>query len=140
MAGMFDRLQTEIDKREPAEGLSPADLLLLPDDLRRIVQLITRRGGMTAEGLAAELDLPPPEVQALAAALVDKGMITPVGIDGQPGYKVRFGQRRKREVPFDIWAALQTRTEVDEAAEAAEPEPGGGTAEERPPTTEDDPE
>jgi len=129
MAGMFDRLQTEIDKREPAEGLSPADLLMLPDELRRIVQLINRRGGMTTEALAAELELPAPEVETLAGDLVDKGMLTPARIEDQPGYKIRFGHRRRREVPFDIWAALKDRTEAGEPAGeggAGEGDPAAG--------------
>jgi len=122
MAGLFDRLQTEIDRRERVEGISPMDLLELPADLRKVVQTLARRGGMTVASLATELALAPSELAPLTEALVDKGLIEPSAVEGQPGYRVRFTRRRAREIPFNIWDALADRTD----GEAGEPETGGG--------------
>ena len=39
MPGMFDRLRSDLDARDKMAGLTPMDLLDLPDVERQIVQL-----------------------------------------------------------------------------------------------------
>jgi DNA-binding MarR family transcriptional regulator len=111
---MFDRLQNEIDRREQVEGISPADLLDLPDDLRRLVQTVARRGQMSRSQLAAKLDLDPDDAASLLDQLEEKGLLERTGPPDDPRYKAAFARRRGREIPFDIWEALTERVDEEE--------------------------
>ena len=53
MASLFDRLQSEIEARQRMEGITPADLLDLSPELRRIINMIMRQKEM---GLAEIYD------------------------------------------------------------------------------------
>jgi hypothetical protein len=109
MPSLYDRLQAEIDRREPRPGLSPADLLELPADLRRLVQELARQGEAGPGELAAPLGLAPDEAARLLDDLVAKGFATEQGPAGTRRYRVDFGRRVERELPLDIWSALAER-------------------------------
>jgi len=111
MAGIFDRLQAEIEAREKAQGISPVDLLDLSPELRRIVNLITRRGEMSLAELVLELDMKPSEAKQLLNSLVEKGILKAFEVRGELRYKTYFARRRRREVPLNIWEALSEKVE-----------------------------
>jgi hypothetical protein len=110
--GLFDRLQTELEGREKAEGLSMADVLALPDPLRRFVNWLLREEEEV--GLAdAARQLGQDEVTAHAAlaGLVAKGFIRELRVHGETRYQVRLSVSRRRQVPLDLWHALDDRVE-----------------------------
>jgi len=111
MAGLFDRLQSEIEARQRMEGITPADLLELSPELRRIVNTITRRGEMSLAEIILELDMKPSEARGLLDTLVEKGFLKAFEAKGELRYKTFFARRRVREVPVNIWDALSDKVE-----------------------------
>ncbi len=126
MPGLFDRLQTEIDQRERSAGYSPADLLTLSPELRKLIQTLTRKGASTTDALAAEIDMPAAELGPLLDALIEKGFVAAVDVAGTTWYKAVLARRRGREVPFNIWEALQEKTSADPAPPDPPAAPEGG--------------
>lgn len=107
---LFARMQAAMDASEPNAGFGPEDLIDLPDDLRRLVQWIARRGDVAAADAAEGLGLSVDDAKRLLADLEAKGFAQSVDAAGVRRYNARFGQRRSREVPIDLWALLDDRT------------------------------
>jgi len=112
MAGLFDRLQSEIDRRERQEGVSALDLLELEPETRALVALVTRRGPLTAAEAAAESGLEAADVERLLDALEAKGFVRAEGVGAERRYRRFQGRRRGRDVPLGIWEALAEK--IDE--------------------------
>lgn len=111
MASLFDRLHSEIETRQRMEGITPADLLDLSPELRRIVSTITRQGGMSLTEIVFELDMRPSEVRELLDTLVEKGFLKAFQVKGELRYKTFFARRRGREMPLNVWDALSDKME-----------------------------
>jgi DNA-binding Lrp family transcriptional regulator len=111
MTGLFDRLQSEIETRQRMEGITPADLLDLSSELRRIVNTITREGEMSLAKIVLELDMRPSELRELLDTLVEKGFLKAFEVKGELRYKTFFARRRVREVSLNIWDALSDKVE-----------------------------
>ena len=111
MDSLFDRLQSEIEARQRMEGITPADLLDLSPELRRVVNTITRRGEMSLAEIMLELDMRPSETRELLDTLVEKGFLRTVEVEGELRYKTFFGRREGREMPVSIWDALSEKME-----------------------------
>ncbi len=111
MAGLFDRLQDEINSREQQGGLSPVDLLDLPPALATIIKKIVRRNGMKLAEIATALNQSPEDTQKALDELVDKGYIRRVEVKQEVWYKAHF--RRKTDKPLDhsFWSALDSLIE-----------------------------
>ncbi|MBU0496044.1 MAG: hypothetical protein KKA73_05790 [Chloroflexi bacterium] len=109
MAGLFGRLQTELEIRERVEGITPTDLLDLPTDLRRVINIVMRQRQMSLTDIVFELDLRPSEAREVLDLLVDKGYLRVFEVDGEQQYKTFLGRRRARDVPLDIWEALTSK-------------------------------
>lgn len=106
---MFDRLQQELRKRSKVEGITPADVMDLPEPLRTAMNKMMRRGSMTLSELTAALKLKAAETRQLGEMLVEKGFLssTEREADGEIVYRMRLARRRRRSVPRDIWKALE---------------------------------
>lgn len=111
MASLFDRLQSEIETRQRMEGITPADLLDLSPELRRIVNTITRRREMSLAEIVLELDMRPSEAKELLDTLVGKGFLKAFAVRGELYYKTLFARRRGREIPLNVWDALSDKVE-----------------------------
>ena len=109
MDSLFDRLQSEIKARQRMEGITPADVLDLSPELRRVVNAITRRGEMGLAEIELELNLEPAALRMLLDTLVEKGFLRSFEVEGEPRYKTFFSQRPGREVPVSIWDALSEK-------------------------------
>jgi DNA-binding MarR family transcriptional regulator len=105
---MFDRLQRELKKRSKVEGITPADVMDLPEPLRTAMHKMMRKGSMTLSELAAELKLKTAETRRLGQMLVERGFLSSIEreADGEIVYQTRFARKRGRSVPFDIWKAF----------------------------------
>jgi DNA-binding MarR family transcriptional regulator len=106
MAGLFDRLQSEIESRQRVEGITSADLLDLSPELRRIINMIMRRREMSLAEIILELDMRPSEARRLLDTLVEKGYLKTFEVKGELHYKTFFARRRGREMLLNIWDAL----------------------------------
>jgi hypothetical protein len=120
--GLFDRIQNEVEQRERMAGISPVDLLDLPDDERELVLLLSRRGEMSLARLAELADKPAESCRSLLSDLEERGFVLVREIKGEAHYRTYFGMRRRREVPIDIWASLSDLTES--GSEPGEPKRG----------------
>ena len=133
MAGLFDRLQQDIEQRDKMAGISPVDLLDMPDDLRTLVLLLSRKGELPLVTLCELSGLSEAEATSLLGSLEEKGFVLGREIKGVQHYRTYFGQRRRREVPLDIWASLSelTQTEgedADASTDSAPPASEGATS------------
>jgi len=111
MAGLFDRLQSEIEARQRVEGITPADLLNISPELRRIINTIMRRREMSLAEIVFELDMRPSEARGLLDTLVEKGYLRTFEVEGEQHYKAFLARRRRRKVPLNIWEALGDKVE-----------------------------
>jgi DNA-binding IclR family transcriptional regulator len=109
MANLFDRLQAEIETRQRLEGITPADLLDLSPELRRIMNMILRQGEMSLTDVVFELDMKPSEARELLATLVGRGYLKAFEVEGEQHYKTFLARKRGREVPLNIWEALDSK-------------------------------
>lgn len=110
-SSLFGRLQEELDARDKAAGLSMADILSLPDPLRRLMSWLIRQEEAGLTEVAAYLQEDEPKTQNMLAELVDKGFVREMQVAGKLRYRVRLAQRRKMQMPVDIWQALDDKTE-----------------------------
>ena len=111
MASLFDRLQSEIETRQRVKGITPADLLDLSPELRRIINMIMRQKEMGLAEIVFELDMRPSEARGLLDTLVEKGYLRAFEVKGEQRYKTFLARKRRREVPLDIWEALGSKVE-----------------------------
>jgi DNA-binding MarR family transcriptional regulator len=111
MGGLFDRLQSEIETRQQVEGITPADLLDISPELRRIINMILRQGEMSLTEIVLQLDMRPSEVKGLLDTLIKKGYLNVFEVKGEQRYKTFLARKRGREVPLNIWEALGSKVE-----------------------------
>ena len=71
MDDLFARMQEAMDRESPRAGVSPEDLIELPDDLRRLVQWVARKGDVAAEDAADALGVGVDEARERAAQAWD---------------------------------------------------------------------
>jgi len=114
MAGLFDRLQDEINSREQPGGLSPVDLLDLPPTLAGIIKKIIRKNGMKLAEIAAALNQNPEETQQALDELVAKGFVRRVEVKNELWYKAHFGRKADKTLNQSVWAALDRVIEEEQ--------------------------
>ena len=113
MAGLFDRLQSEIERREKNEGLTPLDLLDLEPEVSRLVQALARQGDMRIAAMAEVLGMPVDEAEQVVDGLVEKGMVKSFDVKGERHYRAYLARKPGQALPLDIWAALEEKAEEE---------------------------
>jgi DNA-binding MarR family transcriptional regulator len=108
--GIFDRIQSEVEAREKQEGITLAELLDLSPSLRRLMNRITREGGLTVTAAAEHLEESPANTQKMLDRLVEKGYLEREKREEGWVYRTRFARKRGRDMPVGIWSALGERT------------------------------
>lgn len=106
MGGIFDRLQDDLDARNNKKGLSPVDLLDMPQDLADLVNQIIRRNGMKLEDVAQNLNQSIEKAEQTLDKLVEKGYIRRVNVKQEVWYKAQFGRKADKVVSDNIWSKL----------------------------------
>ena len=106
MTGLFNRLQDEIEARESGIGLSPIDLLDMPDTLADVIHRIIRNNGMKLEDIATELNQSPQDTAATLEQLVAKGYARRVTVKNEVWYKAQFGRKADKVLSLNIWSSL----------------------------------
>lgn len=109
--GLFGRLQSELEGREKAAGLSMADVLALPDHLRRLVNWLIRQEESGLADVARQLGQDEEATRVALADLVARGFIREMRVRGETRYQVRLAVTRRRKLPLDLWQSLDERVE-----------------------------
>jgi hypothetical protein len=99
----FADLQRQLAELAPVKGISPVDILQLPDAVTPAVRKMMRHGLTLAE-LAQELDLSLDQARQVGDMLVEKGFLTnqPQGDSGDLIYKVYFARMRGQNIAVDL--------------------------------------
>lgn len=103
----FAELQDQLSRLAPTDGVTPAEILELPDAVAAAVRKAIR-GAMTEAEFAAELGLAPPETRIVVTILIEKGYLRekaesqPAQPGGKPRYTVNFARMRRRSIPVDL--------------------------------------
>ena len=100
----FNELMDQLHAVGAFPGITPVDILALPDPVDSAVQRILRRGPMSAGEIASLLDLSESEAKQIADLLVEKGYLLTEErrSDGSLVYKVYFARMRGRSIPLDL--------------------------------------
>jgi hypothetical protein len=106
MAGLFDRLQDEINARSQQRSLSPIDLLDMPEGLAGIINQIIRKNGMKLEEIAQKLGQTLEETKTSLDELAQKGYVRQITVQEEVWYKANFGRKADKTLSTDIWSAL----------------------------------
>ena len=109
--GLFGRLQSELDAREESPGITMADILTMPDDLRTLVNWMIRRGQVTFAEVCAFLTQDETATRQVIKQLLEKHYAIEFELHGETMYRVRLAPKRRREVPLNVWQALDDKTE-----------------------------
>ncbi len=101
----FRPLLNKIKKLPDVKGISASDILYLPDEIGRLVRVLSTQKTMTLEEIAKALDLNKSRTKRLLRFLIQKGYLLkhdPLS-DGKPIlYCVHFARMRKRNIPIDL--------------------------------------
>ncbi len=114
MGGLFDRLGQELNAREKASGLTMMDVLTLPDDLRKLFNWMMRQEEVGLADVAAHVEQDESAACRLLADLVERCFVRETRVGSETRYRVRLAPKRGREVPLNIWQALDEKTEKQE--------------------------
>jgi len=115
--GLFDRLGQELAAREKAAGLTMMDVLTLPDDLRKLFNWMMRQEEIGPADAVTFTGSDEATVRQTLASLVEKGFVREIQVGGLTRYRVRLAPKRGREVPLNIWQALDDKTEKTDKEE-----------------------
>jgi len=98
----YQLLYQELEKLPKVDGIAPVDILGLPQPLATFLRSLMRKGPMSPEQIAVQLDLTKELAQVLADQLVTKGYLrTEEGEEKL--YLVYFARMRKHNVPSDLF-------------------------------------
>jgi hypothetical protein len=111
VAGLFGRLEQELDAREKTPGLSMTEIITLPDPLRRLINWMIRERQVELEAAAAYFGQDVPVVEAMLTDMIEKGYVTRLEMRDKVYYRVRLAPKRGREIPLNIWQSLDDRVE-----------------------------
>lgn len=101
----FHTLRQQLENIPFIQGISPVDVLALPNSIGKIIRKMTRENCLTIEQIADELDLGLDEAKDIADLLVDKGYLkseTQQKDADSPLYRVYYARMRKRNIPLDL--------------------------------------
>ena len=104
--GLFNRLQQEWEGCRIANGLRPADVLLLPDALREFITWIMREQTVGVTEVAAYAGQDEAATASLLTHFVKHGVLGEIDMHGERRYQVQLAPERKRKVSVNLWAAL----------------------------------
>ena len=116
MAGVFDRLQGELNDRKREGGISALDLADLPAPLRKLMRLLLREVEMSYQGLCnavAEMPeddrLDQTELDQALETLQDKNWLICRGMGEKISYKVNLRRKAGSEFVANLWSSLDDK-------------------------------
>ncbi|EFO79968.1 hypothetical protein OSCT_2178 [Oscillochloris trichoides DG-6] len=93
---MYQQLLDELAGYTGEGGVTPSDLLSLPDGLRRLLTWLTRHGNVGVEDLCHEVGCEQEQAQNVADTLIARGLLVAEEHAGQVRYSVRMARVRTR--------------------------------------------
>jgi hypothetical protein len=115
MSGLFDKLQNELDNRNEEGGISPLDLLDLPDELRRIMREMLRAVTMSrhdvfnlVESWPEKERLERKDLKDSLNELVRQGWLIEMGEGDLLGYRVNLRRKKGSTLSSGIWSKIDT--------------------------------
>jgi amino acid permease len=85
-----------------ASGLKMADVLVLPDPWRQLINWMMRQDEVSLAEVAAHTSQDESAARAMLEALAEQDLVR----EREGRYQVRFAMRRGRQLPDEIWQAL----------------------------------
>lgn len=98
--------------RRRKRGLSPAELLDMPEEMRKLMTYIMRHEPVTPKEVAEALEGKASEIAAHLQLLAVQGWLETERQEDKQLYRVRLARRRKRALPPGIWQVLQDQWQV----------------------------
>ena len=116
MPGVFDRLNTAIEKKKKLEGVSALDMIELPLLLRRVMRLLLREIKMSYPRLCEVVDALPEgqsvsreDLQRALDELTEQYWLVRIGQGEKAIYRVNLRAKRKSKLDETIWSTLEAR-------------------------------
>ena len=116
MAGVFDRLQKQIDDKRKEGGITILDLADLPPALRKIMRLMLRQLQMNYPQLCNAMDQMPEEERLTRAnldealkKLTEQAWLIQIGEGERAIYKVNLRRKAGSQLGEDIWQNLDAK-------------------------------
>lgn len=116
MPGVFDRLNSAIEKKKKLEGVSALDLIELPLSLRRVMRLLLRELKMSYPRLCEVVDELPEgqpltreELEHALDELTEQNWLIRIGQGEKAIYRVNLRAKRKSKLDESIWSTLEAR-------------------------------
>ena len=116
MPGVFDRLNKEIEDKQPEGGITPLDLAGLPPALRKIMRLMLRELQMPYPGLCEAMDSMPEadrltrdDLQDALSTLTEQAWLIRVGEGDKAIYKVNLRRKEGSKLAAGIWSSLDAK-------------------------------
>jgi hypothetical protein len=116
MAGVFDRLQEEIEDKQGAEGITALDMTELSPALRRIVRLLLRESQMNylhlrdaVDAMPVEQRLSHAELNLVLDTLTRQYWLKRIGNGEHAIYKVNLRRRSGGSLPSGVWNTLDEK-------------------------------
>jgi hypothetical protein len=95
----FDTLRQEVEGLKPVSGISPDEIVSLPEDLHSAFRRMLK-GPISLDELASELGLAEDQAGEIGQLLVDRGYLQYEASDpGVTRFRVRFARMRTRSIP-----------------------------------------
>src|SRR5262245_62115166 len=93
----FDQLKQVIEACPKSEGLTSLAMMNLPDDVRKLLNKMIRKGALPVSELAVEFGLSVEQTQQLVHLLESKGFVNARQRDGDAAtvYQVRLARTRE---------------------------------------------
>ena len=89
-----------------ATGLHLADVRMLRDPLRELINWMTRQGEVTLAEITAHTGGNEWIGQLMVDELIEMGFVQPLEGSADPRYRIHLAARRGRQVPSEIWQSL----------------------------------
>ena len=127
MAGLFDRLQNELDDRDKEGGITALDLADLPAPLRKIMRLMLRKIEMDYPSLLQAVEAMPEkdrmekaELDQALDELSKKSWLIRRGEGDSVTYKVNLRRKASSTLVDGIWASLDDKIEGQKGSSPSE--------------------
>ncbi len=116
MGSLFDRLEDQLNDRDKKGGLSPIDLLDLPEEMRKIMRQLLRAGVMSRQEIA-DLVQSWPENDRIDEEELDKSLdlllkqswLIRLGEGEIKNYRANLKRKAARKLDDSIWNAIDTQ-------------------------------
>jgi hypothetical protein len=116
MAGVFDRLQKQLEDKGKEGGITVLDLADLSPALRKVMRLMLRQLQMKFAQLREAIDQLPEDEQLTHAqldealkTLVEQSWLIQIGTGERAIYKVNLRRKRGSNLPETIWQNLDSK-------------------------------